>query len=71
MSNVQKEYTTKKEGITEALRWRNIVMKEQNLTKTPLILLPPDFLKKECITVCSESKYFVKSSYNSPLNDSI
>ena len=63
MSSINKEYTAKKEGIAESRRWRNVVMEEEQKLKTPLTLLPPDFLKKECVTVYPDSKYFVRSSY--------
>ena len=63
MSSINKEYTAKKEGIAESRRWRNVVMEEEQKLKTPLTLLPPDILKKECETVYPDSKYFVRSSY--------
>jgi hypothetical protein len=61
MQSIQKEYISKKkEGIAEAHRWHNIVMKKELIIANPQpILLSPDFLKKERITVCSESKYFI------------
>lgn len=52
----------KTKGITEAKRWRNVVVKEKinQIQKNIYILLPPQILKKECITVYSESKYYIK-----------
>ena len=50
----------KKEGIAEVRRWHNVVKEKQIWKETHCILLPPDFLKKECVTVESESKYFVR-----------
>ncbi len=60
MSSIKKEYTAKKEGIAESRRWRNVVMEEEQKLKTPLIRLPPDILKKECVTDYPDSKYFVR-----------
>ena len=54
----------KKEGIAEIRRWHNIVKNKQLLKETlkekKYILLPPDILKKVCVKVESESKYFVR-----------
>jgi hypothetical protein len=52
----------KKKGITESKRWRNVVVKEKinQKQKNIYILLPPQIFKKECITVYSESKYYIK-----------
>ncbi|RZD41214.1 MAG: hypothetical protein CXT73_05340 [Methanobacteriota archaeon] len=61
MSSITKENILKKGGIAEVCRWHNVVTKEkQKHIKTSHILLPPDFLKKECLPVYPESKYFVR-----------
>lgn len=58
----------KKDGIAEAQRWHRIVSnKKINLKKTKYIILPPDILKKECVVVEPESKYFVRQINNNDM----